>query len=48
MNETISLSQFAPGSNNVVLSPGGGGGAVDILNEGGIVSGVVSTYFVKK
>ena len=33
-NETISLSQFAPGS-NVVSSSGGGGGAVDILNEGG-------------
>ena len=41
VNETISLSQFAPGSNNVVSSPGGGGGAVDILNEGGVMSEVV-------
>ncbi|GMI07494.1 hypothetical protein TrVE_jg8433 [Triparma verrucosa] len=37
-NDSVSLSQFAPGS-NVVPSPGGGG-AMDTLNNG-VVSGVV-------
>ncbi|GMH72678.1 hypothetical protein TrST_g12103 [Triparma strigata] len=38
-NDSVSLSQLAPGS-NVVSSPGGGG-AMDTLNNGGFVSGVV-------
>ncbi|GMI15266.1 hypothetical protein TrVE_jg264 [Triparma verrucosa] len=38
-NDSVSLSQLAPGS-NIVSSPGGGG-AMDTLNNGGAVSGVV-------
>ena len=38
-NDSVSISQLAPGSNDV--SSPGGGGAVDTLNNGGVVSGVV-------
>ncbi|GMH91067.1 hypothetical protein TrST_g10009 [Triparma strigata] len=38
-SDSVSLSQLAPGSNDV--SSPGGGGAVDTLNNGGVVSGMV-------
>ncbi|GMH98791.1 hypothetical protein TrVE_jg8870 [Triparma verrucosa] len=38
-NDSVSLSQLVPGSN--VVSSLGGGGAVDTLSDGGVVSGVV-------
>ncbi|GMH55563.1 hypothetical protein TrST_g6466 [Triparma strigata] len=38
-NDSVSSRQLAPGSNDV--SSPGGGGAMDILNNGGVVSGVV-------
>ena len=38
-NDSVILSQHAPGS-NVVSSSGGGGGAVDTLNNG-VVSGAI-------
>ena len=38
-NDSVSSRQLAPGSNDV--SSPGGGGAMDILNNGGVVSGIM-------